>query len=85
MKEVIAECICDTGYGTDYYNPETFECHHEAYAGVIEVISNKKYWSRYESIMSKPLWKDFSLGWGFDKYNLKVYSDGSRKATKLER
>lgn len=84
-KKIIAECIATAGYGTNYYDPETYECQHECYASVDKVIKNEKYWSVYDSGMSTPLNNDFNLGFNFNKYRLIVYSDFTKESREIER
>jgi len=75
---IIAECIAVAGYGTNYFDPETYECFHEAYADVKIIILNEEYWNQYDS-MSTTLNNDFYIGMNFDTYKLIVYSDGSKE------
>jgi len=78
-KKVIAECIATAGYGTDTYDPETYECHHACYACVDDVILNEEYWKQYDPYGSNKLNDDFDLGFNFDKWHLIVYEDGTTK------
>lgn len=82
-RKPIAICIAQAGYGTCYFDPITFDCEHECYASINEIILNEKYWSQYDKIMSNALNSDFDLGFNFDNYKLIVYDDGSNEAILL--
>lgn len=81
-QTVIAEAIVEAGYGTESYSEED-GCIHECYASIVEVISGD--WSEYEDVMSHALNNDFDLGFNFDKYRVRVMSDGSRTKTIIAR
>ena len=74
---IIAQCVASTGYGTDYYDPETHDCFQSGYASVDHVILNPEYWSQYER-MSSALSCDFDLPMGFDDFVLMVDDQGKR-------
>jgi len=80
---ILAICIAEAGYGTSSYDPETYECFHECYAGVIEVILNKEYWDQYDGCMSTKLNHDFGLGFSFNKYEITVYKDGAHSVREI--
>lgn len=79
-KKAIAICIAEAGYGTAYYDPETYDCEHECYASIRKIILNNEYWKQYGSCMSNSLNCDFDLGFNFDTYKLIVYDDDSVEA-----
>jgi len=83
-KNPIAICIAESGYGTSSFDPVTYECEHECYANIEQVILNEDYWKKYDYIMSTELWADFNLDYGFYKYKLNVYDDGSKETLKMK-
>lgn len=83
-RTIIAQCIVDTGYGTDGYDRETNEItSYFYYAGIKTVEVNPEYWAQYNSVMSEALSNDFDLPHGFDDYRLRVWSDGTKEYERM--
>jgi hypothetical protein len=77
VLQIVAEAIVQTGYGTDWYDPDTNECHHSAYASIEKVISGD--WKEYDESLSSALFNDFNLVADFGVYLIRKYADGSRR------
>ncbi len=85
MGTIIASCIVSTGYGTDNYDEETGDCHHEVWASIEVVESNPEHWKNYDSDSSSALHRDFDLPMGFDYFRLTVDDQGQRESQPVER
>ena len=79
-KKELAIAIVDTGW-TSSYDPETYECEHEAYCGLITVELNQEFWDHEfgeNKQMNEAVHTKYDLEWGFKNFKITVFPSHDR-------